>query len=229
LIDLDPQAHSTIGVGFNTDDYKFSIQDVLLREKKQEKKIKIGDVILRSKIENLDIVPSRIGLDRAEQQLTPEMFRESRLDKAINGLEYDFIVIDCRPTLGTLTVNALYACDFIIVPTEMSRYALEGFSDLLDTIDNVKNNKGLGREDLIRILITKYDARKTISIDWSMNQLEYFKDLLFETKIRQNEALNQAQMAQEPIFLFKSNSAGAEDYKQLTSEFLALCQTSEKS
>ena len=224
LIDLDPQAHSTIGFGFDTEDYKFSIQDVMLRKKKMR------EVILKSEIGNLDIVPSRIGLDRAEQQLTTEIYREQRLDKAIDGLEYDFIVIDCRPTLGTLTVNALYACNFIIVPTEMSRYALEGFSDLLDTIDNVKNNKGLDRRDMIRVLITKYDSRKTISIDWAMYQLENYKELLFETKIRQNEALNQAQMGQKPIFYFSAKSAGAEDYKQLTSEFLKLCQQiSEKS
>ena len=110
LIDLDPQAHSTIGIGFDTEDYRFSIQDVLLRKKKMR------EVILKSEIENLDIVPSRIGLDRAEQQLTPEMFKEQRLDKALEGLDHDFIVIDCRPTLGTLTVNALYACNFIINP-----------------------------------------------------------------------------------------------------------------
>ena len=214
LIDLDPQAHSTIGIGIDQKSYKFAIHDVLLKRKE------LGEVILKSPVDNVDIVPSRIGLDRAEQQLTTEMFKEQRLDKAIKGLEYDFIVIDCRPTLGTLTVNALYTCDFIIVPADMSRYALEGFSDLLDTVDNVKNNKGIEKQDLIRILITKYDTRKTISIEWAMDQLESYKHLLFETKIRQNEALNQAQMAQEPIFSFKSNSAGAEDYKQLTSEFL---------
>ena len=155
LIDMDPQAHSTIGIGIDQNSYKYAIHDVLLKRKQ------MGEVILKTPVQGVDIAPSRIGLDRAEQQLTTEMFKEQRLDKAIKGLEYDFIVIDCRPTLGTLTVNALFACDFIIVPADMSRYALEGFSDLLDTVDNVKNSKGIDKQDLIRILITKYDASKT--------------------------------------------------------------------
>lgn len=224
LLDLDPQAHSTIGIGIDPGDYQYSIHDVLLKNKT------IEDVILKTPTENVDLVPSHIRLDKAEQQLTPEMFRETRLHKAIRNLQYDFIVIDCRPTLGTLTINALYACDFIIVPSEMSRYALDGFSDLLDTIDNVKNNKGWDKSNFIRILLTKYDSRKTVTNDWIMGQLEPFKNFLFNTRIRQNEALNQSQMAQESIFIFKSNSPGAEDYIQLTNEFLELCQNqSEKN
>ena len=111
----------------------------------------------------------------------------------------------------------------------MARYALEGFADLIETIDNVKNNKGAEKDDFIRILFTKFDARKSVTIDWVMDQLNEYKSLVFKTKIRQNEALNQAQIAQEPIFVFKPSSNGAEDYKQLTSEFLKICQQSEKN
>ena len=223
LIDLDPQAHSTIGIGVEPGSYKQAIHDVLINKQKME------EVILKTQVENLDLAPSHIRLDRAEQQLNPEMFRESRLSKAIKNLDYDFIVIDCRPTLGTLTINALYACNFILVPCETARYALDGFSDLMDTIEHVKNGENLDKESFIRILITKYDARKSVSNDWVMNQLEPYKQLLFNTKIRQNEALNQAHIAMEPIFIFKSNSPGAEDYDHLTEEFLSLCQTSEKN
>lgn len=225
LIDLDPQAHSTIGMGIDPGAYKDAIHDLLLKRKN------IQDVIIKTAVPNLSIIPSHIRLDRAEQLLTPEMFKESRLHKALAGLNsnFDFVVIDCRPTLGTLTINALYACDFIIVPTEMARYALEGFADLIETIDNVKNNKGAEKDDFIRILFTKFDARKSVTIDWVMDQLNEYKSLVFQTKIRQNEALNQAQIAQEPIFVFKPSSNGAEDYKQLTSEFLKICQQSEKN
>ena len=223
LIDLDPQAHSTIGLGIEPGSYDQAIHDVLVNKRN------IRDVTLETRIQNLSLVPSHIRLDKAEQQLTPEMFKESRLHKAIRDLDYDFIVIDCRPTLGTLTVNALYACDFILVPCEMARYALEGFADLMETIENVKNGDAVEKEGFVRILLTKLDSRKSVSNDWVMAQLEPHKALLFATRIRQNEALNQAHMATEPIFSFKSNSPGAEDYEQLTREFLHLCHPSETS
>jgi len=217
LIDLDPQAHSTIGLGIEPGSYKLAIHDVLVNKRK------IGETILKTQIQNLDLIPSHIKLDRAEQQLTPEMFKESRLNKAIRNLEYDFIIIDCRPTLGTLTINALYASNFILVPCEMSRYALDGFSDLMDTVEHVKNGEEMEKEDFIRILLTKVDNRNTVTNDWILGQLKPFEKLLFKTRIRKNEALNQAQIAMEPIYTFKSNSAGAEDYNQLTNEFLKLC------
>lgn len=217
LIDLDPQAHSTLGVGIDHGSYQKAVHDVLLNREK------IENVILKTQIENLEVVPSHIRLDKAEQQLTPEMFKESRLQKAIKNLAYDFVVIDCRPTLGTLTVNALYASDFILVPCEVARYSLDGFADLMDTIDTVKNDDEFNKKERIRILLTKYDSRKTISNDWVLQQLEPFNRLLLNVRIRQNEALNQAHMAQEPIFMFKPNSPGAKDYEQLTKEFLSLC------
>lgn len=215
LIDLDPQAHSTIGLGIEPESFTASISDVLAKKKP------IGEIILPSKTENLFIVPSHIRLDKIEQQLAPELFRETFLKRAIDSLDFDFMVIDCRPTLGTLTINALYAANFIIVPCEMGRYALDGFADLMETIEHVKNGN-LEKADFIRILLTKYDSRNKISNDWVFQQLEPFKHLIFSTYIRRNEALNQSQMAQEPIFAFKADSVGAQDYQQLVNEFLSL-------
>ncbi len=220
LIDLDPQAHSTIGMGIEPESFQASISDVLSKRKS------MAEVILKTSLENLDIVPSHIRLDKVEQQLTPELFREAVLHKAIQNINYDFVVIDCRPTLGTLTINALYASDFIIVPCEMGRYALDGFSDLMETIENVKNNDQ-DKGSYIRILLTKYDIRNKISNDWVMQQLEPFRKLIFQTVIRRNEALNQSQMAQESIFTFEARSIGAQDYEQLINEFLNLCHPSE--
>lgn len=215
LIDLDPQAHSTIGLGIEPESFSASISDVLAKKKP------ITETILPTSTPNLFIVPSHIRLDKIEQQLAPELFRESFLQKAIKGLDFDYIVIDCRPTLGTLTINALFAANFIIVPCEMGRYALDGFSDLMETIEHVKNGD-FNKTDFIRILLTKYDNRNKVSNDWVLQQLEPFKHLIFQTYIRRNEALNQSQMAQETIFDFKAESSGSQDYTQLINEFLSL-------
>lgn len=217
LIDMDPQAHSTIGVGINPGTYQLAIHDVLVNKKN------IKDIIISTKIKDLFLAPSHIRLDKAEQQLTPEMFRESFLHKAIKNLDYDFIVIDCRPTLGTLTINALYASNFIIVPCEVSRYSLDGFSDLMESIEKVKNNDGQNKEQYVRLLLTKYEKRNKLSNDWVFAQLDSYQELLFKTIIRKNEAINQAHMAQEPVFLFAPNSSGTADYEALTTEFLTIC------
>lgn len=154
LIDFDPQAHSTIGLGIEPGSFRFAIHDALVNKKN------VKEVILPiPKIKNLFLAPSHIRLDKAEQQLTPEMFRESVLYKSMRGLDYDFTIIDCRPTLGTLTINALYASNFIIVPCEVGRYALDGFSDLMESIDKVKNSEGPNKEQFVRILLTKFDPR----------------------------------------------------------------------
>lgn len=216
LIDLDPQAHSTIGLGIEPGTYQYAIHDVMVNKKN------IREVTLGTQVRGLDLVPSHIRLERAEQQLTPEMFKESRLHKAMRNLNYDCVIIDCRPTLGTLTINALYACNFVLVPCEMSRYSLDGFSDLMETIENVKNSGGIESEKVIRILLTRFDSRKSITNDWIIEQLRPYEALLLNTKIRQNEALNQAHIAMEPIFVFKPNSFGAQDYEQLAGEFFDL-------
>lgn len=216
LIDLDPQAHSTIGLGIEPGTYQYAIHDVLVNKRD------ICDAVLATEIEGLDLVPSHIRLERAEQQLTPEMFKESCLHKAMRNLEYDYVVIDSRPTLGTLTVNGLYACNFVLVPCEMSRYSLDGFSDLMEIIESVENNEGMEKEKVVRILLTKFDSRKRITNEWIMEQLRPFEAMLFKTKIRQNEALNQAHIAMEPIFTFKRNSYGAQDYERLAEELLEL-------
>lgn len=216
LIDLDPQAHSTVGLGIEPGTYQYGIHDVMVNKKD------IREATLGTQVRGLDLVPSHIRLERAEQQLTPEMFKESRLHKAMRNLNYDCVIIDCRPTLGTLTINALYACNFVLVPCEMSRYSLDGFSDLMETIESVKNSGGIESEKAIRILLTRFDSRKSITNDWIIEQLRPYEALLFNIKIRQNEALNQAHIAMEPIFVFKPNSFGAQDYEQLAGEFLDL-------
>lgn len=212
LVDLDPQAHSTIGVGIELGSYSFAVHDVFAKQKD------IRDIILETKIENLFLAPSHISLDIAEQHLAPQIYREAFLHNAIKRLSYDFIIIDCRPSLGVLTINALYASGLIIVPCEMSRYSLEGFTDLMSTIQIVKREEN--DKNLLRILLTKYDIRNKLTNDWVFNQLNRFKDVIFQTVIRKNEALNQANITGEPIFLASPSSNGAEDYNSLSEEFL---------
>jgi len=227
LIDLDPQAHSTIGVGLlsmNEDSpeqpksFDATIDDVLT------KKTTLKDAIMATDTKNLFAVASEIKLEMTEQQyINSEVFRESLLKKALDTVEdeFDYAVIDCRPTLGNLTINALYAANFIIIPSEMGRYSLEGFSDLMGSISKVKNGK-VNKTDLVRILLTKFDSRKRIVNEWVTGQLEPYRDILFSTTIRMNEALNQSQIVQQTIFDFKPDSPGAQDYENLTNEFLSI-------
>lgn len=217
LVDLDPQAHSTSGLGIELERGQLAISDVFEHAKN------INDIIVQTKVDDLYLAPSKIRLDKTEQLISTANFKESLLHKALRNLDYDFVIIDCRPTLGTLTVNALYACNFIIVPCEMSKYSLDGFSDLMDTIEAIKSNDVNGKERYLRILITKFDARNTLTNDWIFKQLESYRSLMFNTKIRKNEALNQASIIAEPIFAANPTSNGAEDYKQLISEFLTIC------
>jgi chromosome partitioning protein len=225
LIDLDPQANTTSGLGFDLDHFQGGIHDVLTRRKQ------IKDMTLKTQIDNLSLVPSRIALDNTENyELARERFTEERLRVAVETRDdFAFVVIDCRPTLGLLTVNAIYAANFILVPSGYSRYDLEGFSYLMDTIDEVKAKNGISLENSTKILLTKYNPRSTITHEWVDEQLEPYKHFLFDTKIRQNEALNQAHIARQPIFSYKPDSHGAEDYNNLVKEFLNLCQISEKN
>ncbi len=223
LIDLDPQANSTSGLGIEPESYKLTINDVLLNKKN------ITEAILNTSEENLSFVPSNIRLDRAELQLSSELYRETILYKAIKKLAYDFIVIDCRPTLGTLTINALYASNFILVPCEMGRYALDGFFDLMERIETVKNIENGNKEELMRIVLTKFESRNTVSNDWVFEQLKPFEHLVSNVKIRKNEALNQAHMAQKSIFEYKPDCNGAQDYEQLTNELLKIWQKAQEN
>lgn len=218
VIDLDPQGHATIGLGM-ADRYQFAIQEVLLGRKS------LQEIIVPTDIENLDLAAANLHLDRAEQLLIPELFREGRLNKALTGMtEYHYVLIDCRPALGLLAVNALSAADFVLVPTDMGRYSLEGFADLIETIQSLKGDMFQeDRKKFMRILLTMYDAREIIVNEWVGAQLKDYQDLLFTTKIRRITGLKQSQIAEKPIMLFDPANAGAKDYLELTKELINVC------
>lgn len=215
LIDFDPQAHSTIGLGVEKDDFSEAIDSAMIDT------AEFKDVILETQVENLFLIPSRLKLFAIENRLSSEIFRERVLENKIATIinDYDHIIIDSSPTLGNLTINAIYASQNILVPVEVGRYALEGFSDLLDTIKKIKNNQ----KD-IHVFINKFRAVTTRTNEWMLDELKQVADILMDTRIRQNESLNQASIAQEPIFVFAPKSSGAKDYNDLTEEFLKICQ-----
>lgn len=216
LIDLDPQAHSTVGIGIDPEKIEFSTYDILVTKEDIKK------TIVSTYVKNLDIIPSHIKLASGSEQMYSKMFRESILDNALKNLKdsYNFIIIDCPPALGVLTTNAVYTSDFMIIPCQMSRYSLDGLADLLDTIAVVKNNKDEKKERYYGILLTMFDKRNTVTNEYILNQLGPYKELIFDTVIMKNEALNQAQIVQQSIFDFESKSVGSQNYRDLTKEVL---------
>ncbi len=216
LVDLDPQGHTTIGMGM-VGHCELTIRDTL------QHGVDIEKVIYVTGVEGVDLVGANIHLNKASNLLINEHFREAKLKNALDRVKenYDFILIDCHPSLGILEINALYACNFMLVPTDTGRYSLEGFADLLDTIRSVKGEENNIRE-FLRILITLFDSREKGINDWLDDQLEDFKDVVLETKIRKITAIKQAQIAEVPIMLYDSKSEGTKDYQELTEELLRI-------
>jgi chromosome partitioning protein len=219
LIDMDPQNHSTIGLGIEIENHNLSIGKILFNHEALLK-----EIITKTYIKNLDIVPSHISLAKTAEQMYSKLYKEATLNKAIQPVkkDYDYIIIDCPPSLGVLTINALFASDLLIVPCQMSRYSLEGLNDLIDIVKAVKHNWNEKDKDMsyLRILLTMFDVRNKVTNDFILKELELFRNIIFKTKIMKNEALNQAQIAQKSIFDFDPKSRGTENYKNLTKEIL---------
>ena len=217
LIDFDPQANATEGVGIKSDEIQFAVQDVL------HKKVKITDAIRPTEVENLFVVPANINLDTAEQQLLTANFRESLLKRAIKGLDFDYILIDCRPSVSLLTVNAIFASDFVIVPCKLNKNSLNGLSNILITINKIQNGD-FEENGRIRIVLNDYDQRNKIVNDWIFGELKAYENLMFKTIIRKNAAFDQAEVAEQPILKINPESRGAEDINNLINEVIELCQ-----
>lgn len=215
LIDNDPQGNSTSGLGFEKRKLNKSTYDILINSEK------LKNVILKTKIENLDLCPSNIQLAGAEIELVPAISRETRMKEAIKPeiANYDFIIIDCPPSLGLLTINSLTAANTILVPIQCEYYALEGLSQLMETVKLVK--KHLNPElDVEGVVLTMFDARTNLSIQVVEEVKKYFKNKVYRTVIPRNVRLSEAPSYGLPIILYDSRSKGAECYMDLADEVI---------
>jgi chromosome partitioning protein len=217
LIDLDPQSNATSGMGIDKKSLPLTVYDLLLDSKSAE------DVIMKTNLKHLDIIPANIDLVEAELELVERHQREMVLrDKLELAREYyDYIVIDCPPSLGLLTLNALVAADQILIPIQAEYYALEGLGQLMDTVKLVQS--GLNPHLTIGgILVTMFDHRLNLARQVVDEARNYFKDKVFKTIINRNVRLGEAPSFGKPIILYDIGSTGAENYISLTEEVLRL-------
>lgn len=215
LIDIDPQGNTTSGIGINKADVQYCIYDVLINE------IPLKNAINRTENEGLDVVPATIQLAGAEIELVPTISREIKLKKALNQIrdKYDFIIIDCPPSLGILTINSLTAADSVLIPIQCEYYALEGLSQLLNTIRLVQ--KHLNTELKIEgVLLTMFDARTNLSIQVVEEVKKYFQDKVYSTIIPRNIRLSEAPSHGQSIITYDPKSKGAEVYIELAKEVI---------
>lgn len=215
LIDIDPQANSTSGVGFDKDETRENIYHVLIRGHG------IEEIIRETEIPFLNIATSSADLIGAEVELINELARERKLETVLEAVKelYDFVFIDCPPSLGLLTINSLTASDSVIIPLQCEYYAMEGLSQLLKTIRLIKRylNSGLEVEG---ILLTMFDIRNNLSHQVAEEVRSHFGDKVFKTIIPRNVKLSEAPSHGKPILLYDINSKGAESYLNLAQEIL---------
>lgn len=215
IIDADPQANATSGVGFDQRAIKTSIYDCILND------INPKDIILETKTPNLDIIPAHIDLVGAEIEMINMPGREKMmkivLDKIID--QYDFIIIDCSPSLGLVTVNALTAADSVIIPVQCEYFALEGLGKLLNTIKIVQSRLNPDLE-IEGILLTMYDKRLRLSNQVVEDVQTHFENIVFDTIIHRNTTLGEAPSHGESVIMFDADSKGAVNYLDLAREVL---------
>ena len=216
LIDLDPQGNSTSGLGEEKTSGKSTVYQVLVDEIPPEEAVK------KTNIPNLSIMSSNSDLSGAEIELVSAFGREFRLKKAIGSLKesFDFIFIDCPPSLGLLTVNALTACDYIIIPLQCEYYALEGLGQLINIQALVKNNLNPGLE-LGGVLLTMADFRTKLTEQVINEVRSYFKDKVFETVIPRSVRLGEAPSFGQPGIIYDRTSKGSKSYLEAVKEFVA--------
>ena len=215
LIDLDPQGNATSGLGIEKNQIENCVYDVLLND------VPVNDVIIENACDGVDLVPATINLAGAEVELVSEMARESRLKEAMGSLRgvYDYIFIDCPPSLGLLTVNALVGADSLIIPIQTEFYALEGVTKLLESMKRVKTRMNTSL-DIYGILLTMYDGRTTLSRQVAAEVKKYFDDKVFETIIPRTVKLSEAPSYGIPICQYDPLGKGAVAYDNLAKEVI---------
>lgn len=214
LVDLDPQGNSSSGVGFDKTECELSSYDCLLNDDAETK-----DIIQEVDVKGVDLVPATIDLAGAEAELVQEISRESRLKEALDEVrnDYDFAIIDCPPSLGLLTINALTAADQLIIPIQCEFFALEGLAKIMDSITMVKKrlNKKL---EIFGVVITMFDGRTSLAKQVAEEVENFFKGKVFETKIPRTVRISEAPGYGMPITEYDPNGKGAKAYRALADE-----------
>ena len=215
LIDADPQANATSGVGFDPKNIKTSIYECIIDE------VKAKDIILETNTPGLDLIPAHIDLVGAEIEMINLPNREKMMSKVIDQIKdnYDFIIIDCSPSLGLITINSLSASDSVIIPVQCEYFALEGLGKLLSTIRIVQErlNKDL---DIEGILLTMFDSRLRLAKQVVQDVRMHFENMVFDTIIHRNTRLSEAPSFGHPIMIHDINSKGSINYLNLSREIL---------
>ncbi len=219
LVDFDPQGSASVGLGVNPHTLERTIYNLLL-----SRTIDAADIIVPTGVENMDILPANIDLSAAELQLVSEVAREQTLKRVLDRLrgDYDIILIDCAPSLGLLTVNALTAADKVITPLECEFFALRGIALLTDTVNKVKDRLNPDLE-MLGILGTMFDSRTLHGREVLDRVVQAFGETVFHTVIRRTIKFPETTVAGEPITTYAPTSSGAEQYRTLAREVLARC------
>ena len=214
MIDADPQGNASSGVGVDKE-VEESVYDILIGD------TEIKDVVIKTNIKNLYVCPSNINLAGAEVELVSVMSREYRLKEKLDEVkdEYDYIIIDCPPSLGLITLNAFTASDSVLIPVQCEYYALEGLGQLINTINLVKKhlNKNI---DIEGALLTMYDARTNLSNQVVKEVKKYFNDKVYKNVIPRNVKLSEAPSYGMPISIYDPRSKGAKSYEKFVKEFM---------
>lgn len=215
-VDIDPQGNTTSGLGIDKNELEYSVYDVIMG-------LNAEKAICKTIVNNFEIIPSKVELAGAEIELTNKVNRETMLKNSLNTIRdsYDYIFIDCPPSLGLLTINALTASDSVLIPIQCEFYALEGVGQLMNTIQLVKRN--LNKELNIQgVIMSMFDGRTNLSIEVVEEVKKYFKSKVYMSIIPRNVKLAEAPSHGLPIMMYDKNSKGAEAYKELSAEFIEL-------
>ena len=216
LVDMDPQGALSAGLGVPHYELEQTIHNVLV-----EPRVSIDDVLLHTRVKHMDLVPSNIDLSAAEIQLVNEVGREQTLGRALHPVldRYDYVLIDCQPSLGLLTVNGLACSDGVVIPTECEFFSLRGLALLTDTVDKVRDRLN-PKLEISGILLTRYDPRTVNAREVMARVVERFGDLVFDTVITRTVRFPETSVAGEPITTWAPKSTGAIAYRALAREFI---------
>lgn len=222
LVDCDPQANATTGLGIDKSGLEQTLYHGLIGD------MAIDRIVIDSEIEKLKVVPSRVELIGFDIEMLAADNREMALKNLLHQLNggFDYIIIDCPPSLSLLTVNAMAAADALLIPLQCEFYALEGLSQLLQTIKHIKHSLNPGLR-IAGILLTMFDQRTNLSHQVAENAIKYFKDLVFATTIPRNVRLGESPSFGKPIALYDAASTGAESYRELAREVMTMRFSSE--